>query len=910
MKQKNKVLLVGWDAADWDIALPLVEAGEMPGLEKIISTGVMGNLSTLEPPFSPMLWTSIATGKRPDKHGILGFVEPLPDGSGIRPVSSKSRKCKAIWNILMQYGLKSNVIGWWPSNPAEPIDGIMVSNLFHKTDAIENTWEMPPRSVHPEHLSDLMRHLRVHPMELSSQHIASFIPKLKEINQETDRRVATIGNLISEAASIQTTATWCLENSDWDFAGVYFDTIDHFCHGFINFHPPKPAWTKDRDFELYSEVVKSAYKMMDLMLQQLIKSAGTDTTVILVSDHGFKSGKNRIAGNPFEPAGPATQHREYGMFAMCGPGVKKDERIYGASLLDITPTILTILGLPVAKDMDGIPLVQAFVKKHRIDIVNSFESMDGNFGELPDIEEDNSAESAAAIKQLVELGYIEDPGGDEGESVGKTIDELQYNLARVLMGAGRLAEAKDVLEALLPKHMTEGRIVFRFIDCLKELNQVEEAMSALTQFRAETQKLIDATDYNSLLAEIKKQEKHLNHKHPLIKNFRKFKQYRLDIEHSIVIEAQILFANGQAKECVALLESGGKGLSQSIQAKMLYAKALTSLKKYKKALEIFNEILHHNTEFVPALLGKSKVLFTLKQWEESAEAALDAINLQYYNAVSHFYLGLALFKMEDYKRASLALETCLQMNPGIGKAKNTLIEIYSQDPADKDKLNRILSLNEQFVSSETNKIPELSDENKPILASRKVLKSKDLVYIVSGLPRSGTSLMMQMLEAGGLEVLTDKKRKPDSNNPKGYFELEEVKNSARNTNWLEDSSGKAVKVISDLLKYLPQNRKYKVIFMNRNIQEIVMSQQKFIGKENAAYPLILENRYKKHIVKMIQWFTKTHNMEVLHVNYAETINQPESTARKIKAFLGLNLNIEKMCSAVDNDLYRIKSIDN
>src|SRR5262245_50238121 len=96
----KKVLLIGWDAADWKILNPLLERGLMPTLDRFINTGVMGNIATLTPAISPILWNSIATGKLPHKHGILGFVEPSPDGSGIRLANSTSRKVKAIWNIL------------------------------------------------------------------------------------------------------------------------------------------------------------------------------------------------------------------------------------------------------------------------------------------------------------------------------------------------------------------------------------------------------------------------------------------------------------------------------------------------------------------------------------------------------------------------------------------------------------------------------------------------------------------------------------------------------------------------------------------------------------------------------------------------------------------------------------------
>lgn len=104
----SKVLLIGWDAADWKVITPLIDQGLMPSLENFINHGVMGNLATLRPVLSPMLWNSIATGKRPNKHGILGFMEPDPQSGGFRALSSTSRKVKAIWNILTQRRYGSN----------------------------------------------------------------------------------------------------------------------------------------------------------------------------------------------------------------------------------------------------------------------------------------------------------------------------------------------------------------------------------------------------------------------------------------------------------------------------------------------------------------------------------------------------------------------------------------------------------------------------------------------------------------------------------------------------------------------------------------------------------------------------------------------------------------------------------
>ena len=166
-----RVLLIGWDAADWNVINPLIEKGEMPTLASLIDRGVSGELETLYPALSPMLWTSIATGKRPYKHGIHGFTEPNPHGPGIRPVTNVSRKTKALWNILQQNNRKSVVVGWWPSHPAEPIDGVMVSEHYHLATSVDpdEAWQMPAGVVHPTRLREKLAELRFHPGELSAR---------------------------------------------------------------------------------------------------------------------------------------------------------------------------------------------------------------------------------------------------------------------------------------------------------------------------------------------------------------------------------------------------------------------------------------------------------------------------------------------------------------------------------------------------------------------------------------------------------------------------------------------------------------------------------------------------------------------------------------------------------------------
>lgn len=188
----------------------------------------------------------------------------------------------------------------------------------------------------------------------------------------------------------------------------------------------------------------------------------------------------------------------------------------------------------------------------------------------------------------------------------------------------------------------------------------------------------------------------------------------------------------------------------------------------------------------------------------------------------------------------------------------------------------------------------------------KKIKQKlgNTAIIVSGLPRSGTSMMMQMLKDAGVEILADDKRKADRNNPKGYLELQAVKKLDKDNSCLENVEGKAVKVISHLLEYLLEDKNYKIIFMDRNMDEIIQSQQKMLKKELNDFPPEVVNAFKKEIKNVELWVEENDNIEMIRINYSDVIREPEERVQKILDFLDLDLNKRKMVEVVDPDLYR------
>ncbi len=183
------------------------------------------------------------------------------------------------------------------------------------------------------------------------------------------------------------------------------------------------------------------------------------------------------------------------------------------------------------------------------------------------------------------------------------------------------------------------------------------------------------------------------------------------------------------------------------------------------------------------------------------------------------------------------------------------------------------------------------------------------IVVVSGLPRSGTSMLMKMLEAGGLEALTDGVRKADEDNPGGYYEFERVKKVKNERSWLEGASGKVVKIISRLLCDLPVDYAYKVIFMQRDMDEVLASQRVMLARrgmveEEGEDDEKMARLFAGHLEEVRKWLADREQFEVLHVDYGEVLRQPLESALRIEEFLRRGLDVAQMAAVVDDGLYR------
>lgn len=185
------------------------------------------------------------------------------------------------------------------------------------------------------------------------------------------------------------------------------------------------------------------------------------------------------------------------------------------------------------------------------------------------------------------------------------------------------------------------------------------------------------------------------------------------------------------------------------------------------------------------------------------------------------------------------------------------------------------------------------------------------VTIVSGLPRSGTSMMMKVLEAGGLPIVTDNIRIADEDNPKGYYELEQVKAlKDGDDSWIQEAPGKVVKVISSLLEFLPPGYSYKIIFMRREIAEILASQKQMLmrrGEPSDGDDGQMAENFQEHLKRVRVWLANQPNMEVLYVDYNELMSDPEPAITSVADFLGLGEHLQAMLAVPDKKLYRQKA---
>jgi tetratricopeptide (TPR) repeat protein len=363
------------------------------------------------------------------------------------------------------------------------------------------------------------------------------------------------------------------------------------------------------------------------------------------------------------------------------------------------------------------------------------------------------------------------------------------------------------------------------------------------------------------------------------------------------------------------------------------------MKRPDDAEQSFSKVIGFDPLHPDAHLGLTRVALARGQYQRAAQLGLKTVGLRYHFPWAHHYLGVALEGLKRYKQAAQAFEVAVGQNPNLLEAHRRLEHLYSHvlggSPAARAKAaehtRAIADIGrriEQHRARRAGAVPkvdggadvkpiELDDPNAPKPEDPVLGQDPCDIVVVSGLPRSGTSMMMQMLEAGGLAPLTDGERAADGDNPRGYYEYEPAKRLMTDRTWLPDADGKAVKIIAQLLPYLPPKpHQFRVIFMERDLGEVAASQARMLAnldKQGGRLPEDkLKQTYAAQIAGLKRLLGQHGSVATLWLDHAEVLAEPAKMARRVALFLGgvggpgrdQPLDEQAMAAVVDPSLHR------
>lgn len=414
------------------------------------------------------------------------------------------------------------------------------------------------------------------------------------------------------------------------------------------------AHVSDLDFELYQNVMTSCYRYHDLMLGRLLELAGPETTVVLLSDHGFENGARRPAfgwddGDPRRKVGPGLNpvawHRSHGVFVAAGPGLKQDELIHGAKLLDIAPTILTMLGLPVGRDMDGTALTHIFQTPPEVAYVDSYEPPAPNDGVHRGAQAETDPYAAqAALQQLVDLGYIDAPDTDRQKAVQNVLRGRLSNLAQVYFSSNRLDTALDVIRRLRSEE-DSAELQMREVLTLLRLKRFDEVGVLL------------------------KGSTKLNQDRPL----------------ATLARAEVFFYKGDYRQAHAQLESLEPTQIDTPEVLVLLGNIFIAQRRWQDAERTFLRAIELDEDNAEAYDGLGLALQALHRFEDAVQAHMRSAALIHDRPTTHLHLGNALAKLGHLDWAIRAFEIAAELAPQLAYPHKRLAVLHRRNKRDFHK---------------------------------------------------------------------------------------------------------------------------------------------------------------------------------------------------------------------------------
>ena len=395
-----RILLIGVDGAEMQVIDRLISAGKLPTFARLKKEGSWGALRSVEPLLSPLVWTTIATGRKPEDHGVLDFVEVTPSGEPV-PITSARRRVPAIWDLARDHGRRSGFIGWYASYPSEKVNGFTVSDRlgFHQVRSARAT----EGSTYPESLAkEIEKDVGVTQADVRAT-AARFLPNpAAPLSPDGDKRLAELAKIHATTELYRKLAPALQKRFSTDVLGVYFELVDAAGHLFMEDAPPRRPDVAEADYLAFSGVVDRVYEYQDEVIGELLKMEGPETVTIVCSDHGFKTGDERPRTSGRADVGQAPLwHRLHGVLFLHGRPVVPARVLVGASVLDVAPTALAWLGAPISKELPGHVRAEAFVAPPKVQLVDAYPPLGKR--EAPKTAASGDRE---AVEKLAALGYL------------------------------------------------------------------------------------------------------------------------------------------------------------------------------------------------------------------------------------------------------------------------------------------------------------------------------------------------------------------------------------------------------------------------------------------------------------------------------------------------------------------------
>lgn len=441
-RERHPVLFLGLDGADWQLLDPYLRKGTMPNLAALAKEGRTGVLATIQPPLSPLVWTTMMTGASPLEHGILDFTRRNPETGAEEPITREERRVPAVWNLADLEGRSSAVFGMWATWPAEPVRGLMVADRFFSF----TSKDLPPGIVHPPDREAWARETldRVE-RETGYDDLREYLPWLdRAAYEEAAARpdpyahpVSALRRILVETRAYDALARSWMEKETPDLTILYLQGTDTIGHVFAPYAPPRQPHIPEGDFERYRRVPELYFAEVDRLLGAWRKWADEHGAVLMIaSDHGFLWADGRPQDlNSAKAATAGLWHRDEGIYLLKGPGIEPGER--GQGRVDqVCATLLALLGLPPGKDLAGPPLPGSPASDDKpVDYRARWKP-----APIPDLPSGGEEE----VAKLRALGYV---GSDSGGRGSGTRTPASFNNEGLLLRqAGRTDEAARAFE--------------------------------------------------------------------------------------------------------------------------------------------------------------------------------------------------------------------------------------------------------------------------------------------------------------------------------------------------------------------------------------------------------------------------------------------------------------------------------